>query len=82
MQEPFDLTIANQNYAIFPEGDDIYTVFKNGKEYIQIQKDTAAIWLKLDYKTEMPIFEEDEEVNAIGKMILAYTPNHDDELEH
>ena len=81
MQEPFDLTIANQNYAIFPEGDDTYTVFKNGTEYVQIVKDTAAIWLKLDYKTEMPIFEEDEEVNAIGKMILAYQANGGDDVE-
>ncbi|MBY0245955.1 MAG: hypothetical protein K2Q03_10900 [Sphingobacteriaceae bacterium] len=81
MQEPFDIEVGNQSYAVFPEGNDIYTIFKNGKEYIQIQKDTTQIWLKLDYKTEMPIFEEDEEVEAIGAQILAYTPEEEDEEE-
>ncbi len=58
--EPFDITVGTTHYAIFPEGNDTYTIFKGGKEYVQIQKDTSNIWLKLDYKTEMPIFEENE----------------------
>jgi len=70
--EPFDISVGKIDYAVFPEGDDTYTIFKDGKEYVQIQKDTASIWLKLDYKTEMPIFEENEEVNAIGQQIEAY----------
>lgn len=81
--EPFDITVGKIDYAVFPEGDDTYTIFKDGKEYVQIQKDTASIWLKLDYKTEMPIFEENEEVNAIGQQIEAYkeTPQEDDDEE-
>jgi len=70
--EPFDITVGKVDYAVFPEGEDTYTIFKDGKEYVQIQKDTASIWLRLDYKTEMPIFEENEEVNAIGQQIEAY----------
>jgi len=79
MQEPFDIVIGPINYSVFPEGNDSYTIFKDGKEYIQIQKDTSSIWLKMDYKTELPIFEEDEEVNAIGQAIEKYVPEEDDE---
>lgn len=81
--EPFDITVGKVDYAVFPEGEDTYTIFKDGKEYVQIQKDTASIWLRLDYKTEMPIFEENEEVNAIGQQIEAYkeTPQEDEEDE-
>ena len=81
MQEPFDVEVGPITYAVFPEGNDTYTIFKNGKEYIQILKDTSSIWLKLDYKTELPIFEEDEEVNAIGTAISNYTPEQEDEEE-
>lgn len=81
MQDPFDLDVAGVPYAAFPEGNDTYTIFKNGKEHLQIIKDTSAIWLKLDYKTELPIFEEDEEVIAIGKAIEKYAPDEgDDEI--
>lgn len=81
MQEPFDIEIGPVNYSVFPEGNDSYTIFKDGKEYIQIQKDTSSIWLKMDYKTELPIFEEDEEVNAIGQAIENYVPEPEDEEE-
>jgi hypothetical protein len=73
--EPFDIEVEETNYAVFPEGNDTYTIFKGGQEYIQIIKDTSTIWLKLDYKTELPIFEEDHEVNMIGQQIEAYIAN-------
>lgn len=82
--EPFDIEVGTVNYAVFPEGNDTYTIFKNGTEYIQVQKDTSTIWLKLDYKTDMPIFEENEEVNLIGQQIEAYKQlpqNEEDEEE-
>jgi hypothetical protein len=81
MQEPFDITIGEIDYAIFPEGNDTYVVFKDGKEYVQIQKDTESQWLKLDPETALPLFEEDEEINAIGREILAYVPEVEDEDE-
>jgi len=86
MQQPFDLEIGNINYAIFPEGNDVYVVFKEGKEYAQIQKDDAEQWIKFDKETALPLFEYDEEVNQIGKLISAYLLNpeqeeEDDELE-
>ncbi|MBC7744116.1 MAG: hypothetical protein H7096_03355 [Flavobacterium sp.] len=71
MLEPFDITVNGTIYSIFPEEDDIYTVFKEGIEFVKIQKDTER-WLKLDDLTELPRFEEDEEVNQIGSAINNY----------
>ena len=72
MNEPFDLEINGVTYSIFPEGEDIYAIFKEGVEYVKIQKDTEAHWLKLDPETEMPLFDNDDEVNAIGREIVSY----------
>ena len=71
MNEPFDLEIGGITYSVFPEGEDIYAIFKEGIEYVKIQKDTEAHWLKLDPETEMPLFDNDEEVNTIGRGIEA-----------
>jgi len=81
MQQPFDITIGTTDYAIFPEGNDTYVVFKDGKEYVEIQKDTDSQWLKLDPETALPLFEENDEINAIGREILAYVPEEEDEPE-
>ena len=70
MQEPFDITIGQQIYSVFPEEEEIYTIFKDGIEYVKIQKDDNDQWLKLDPETELPSFTEDEEVNQIGREIL------------
>lgn len=81
MQQPFDIEIGEINYAIFPEGNDTYVVYKDGKEYAQIQKDDASQWIKFDKETAIPIFEYDEEVNQVGKLIDAYEelPEEEDE---
>jgi hypothetical protein len=75
MIEPFDIEIGEIVYAIFPEEDEMYTIFKDGIEYVKIQKDTEGIWLKLDPETEMPMFGNDEEINNIGKGIVLYQEN-------
>jgi hypothetical protein len=79
MQEPFDIQIGDINYAVFPEGNDIYVIFKEGKEYTHIQKDTDLQWLKLDPETALPLFEVDEEINNIGREILAFQPEEEEE---
>jgi hypothetical protein len=83
--DPFDIEIGETVYAVFPEEDEIYTIFKEGVEYVKIQKDTEGIWLKLDADTDMPLFGADEEVNNIGKGIILYQENgggdEDDEEE-
>jgi len=72
MIEPFDIEMGEITYSFFPEGDDIYAIFKEGEEYIKIQKDTERHWLKLDPETEVPLFDNDDEVNLLGREIEAY----------
>jgi len=81
MQQPFDIEIGETNYAIFPEGNDTYVVYKEGKEYAHIQKDDASQWIKFDKETAIPIFEYDEEVNQIGQLIEAYKEDPEDDEE-
>ncbi len=72
MQEPFDIELEDVTYSVFPEEDGIYTIFKDGKEYMKIQKDEESQWLKLDDETELPLFREDAEVNFIGQQIAKH----------
>ncbi|MGY4383420.1 hypothetical protein ACVWYN_000439 [Pedobacter sp. UYP24] len=81
MQQPFDIQLGAIDYAVFPEGNDTYVIFKDGKEYVSIQKDTDLQWIKLDAETGMPIFETDEEVNSIGREILAHVPEAEEDEE-
>jgi len=70
MQEPFDIDLNGVTYSVFPEEEGMYTIFKEGTEYVKIQKDDEEHWLKLDPDTELPLFTEDEEVDQIGREIL------------
>lgn len=79
MQEPFDLRINGIDYAVFPENDGIYAIYKDGKEHVQIQKDTGSIWIKFDPQTEVPVFEIDPEVDALGAAIDAYLGEEEEE---
>lgn len=72
MQEPFDLELAGVIYSIFPEEEETFTIFKEGVEYMKIQKDTDEHWLKLDEETDLPLFTEDVEVNELGRAISAH----------
>ncbi len=72
MEEPFDIELGNVIYSVFPEEDGVYTIFKEGIEYMKIQKDEGEQWLKLDPETDLPMFGEDEEVRLIGREILLY----------
>ncbi len=69
MKEPFDIEIGEIVYSVFPDEEDTYTIFKEGKEYVQIIKDTGSTWLKLSPETGLPLFGMDEEVNLIGAEI-------------
>lgn len=68
-KEPFDIEINNIIYAVFPEEEDMFMIYKEGEEYLKIIKDTDTTWLKLDPETELPLFGLDEEVNTIGQRI-------------
>jgi hypothetical protein len=79
MQQPFDIIVAEIHYAVFPEPEDTFTIYKDGKEYLQIQKDDENQWLKLDDETALPLFEPNEEVNLIGRAISEYKEEEEDD---
>ncbi|MGJ1431850.1 hypothetical protein ACR79M_10670 [Sphingobacterium spiritivorum] len=72
-KEPFDIEIEDIVYSVFPEEEDTYVIFKEGKEYVQIIKDTDTTWLKLNPETGLPMFGMDEEINLIGQKIREET---------
>lgn len=57
-------------YEVIPEEDDVYTIFKDGIEHLQLIQHSSGKWLRLDYKTDEPIIEENHEVDLIGQIIL------------
>jgi hypothetical protein len=79
MQQPFDIIVADIHYAVFPEPEDTFTIYKDGKEYLQIQKDDENQWLKLDDETALPLFEPNEEVNLIGRAISEYKEEEEED---
>ena len=79
MQDPFDILVSGVVYSVFPEEDNVYTIFKAGVEFGKIEKDTEEHWLKLNPETELPLFDNDAEVNQIGQAITNYVPLDEDE---
>lgn len=81
MIDPFDIEIENIVYSVFPEEEGVYTIFKEGREYVKIQKDEESQWLKLHHETELPLFDEDAEVKRIGQEIEVYLASPDGAAE-
>lgn len=77
--QPFDLELNQISYAVFPEGNETYTIYKEGKEYLQIQKDEGEQWIKFDEETGTHVFDYDDEVNQLGKLIEYYKENPEEE---
>ncbi len=70
--EPFYFKLGTAIYEVIVEEDEVYTIFKNGMEYIQIMRNRNLKWLRIDYKTDLPIIEENEEVDSIGRVIVKF----------
>ncbi|HTM97766.1 MAG TPA: hypothetical protein VL088_03440 [Pedobacter sp.] len=68
----FYFKIGKVIYEAVREEDGVYTIFKDGDEYIQVMQYKSLKWLRIDYKTDLPIIEENEEVDSIGRVILRY----------
>ena len=71
-EESFYFKGAGSIYEVIPEEDGIYTIFKDGIEYIQLMRQKNLKWLRVDYKTDLPILEENEEVDSIGRVITKF----------
>jgi hypothetical protein len=71
-EESFYFKGGGSIYEVIPEEDGIYTIFKDSIEYIQVMKYKNSKWLRIDYKTDLPIIEENEEVDSIGRVIVKF----------
>ncbi|MES2268526.1 MAG: hypothetical protein V4520_17305 [Bacteroidota bacterium] len=79
LKEPFDILVSGVVYSVFPEEDNVYTIFKAGTEFGKIEKDTDNVWLLLDPETDTPLFDNNAEVDAIGQAITNYVPEDDED---
>ena len=71
MEDSFWIKVNGTVYEIIPE-DNTYTIFKGAIEYTQILKNKNNKWMRIDYKTDLPIVEENKEVEDIGRLIDRY----------
>jgi len=69
MLEPFYAKLNGIIYEIIPEEGQTYTIFKWGDEYMQILRNKNKKWMRIDYKTDLPILEVNDEVEDLGMAI-------------
>jgi hypothetical protein len=67
--DSFYIKVNGIVYEIVPEEGNTFTIFKNDSEYTQILRNKNKKWMRIDYKTDEPILEENKEVEDIGRLI-------------
>lgn len=68
--DSFYIKVNGIVYEIVPEEGNTFTIFKNGSEYTQILRNKNKKWMRIDYKTDLPIIEENDEVEDVGEAIV------------
>ncbi|TDG34777.1 hypothetical protein EZJ43_16885 [Pedobacter changchengzhani] len=69
MLDPFYMKVNGTIYEVVPEEGDTFTIFKGATEYCQVLRNSNKKWMRIDYKTDLPILEENKEVEDIGRLI-------------
>ncbi|TKC12715.1 hypothetical protein FA048_03595 [Pedobacter polaris] len=69
MEDSFFIKVNGIVYEIVPEEGNTFTIFKNDSEYTQVLRNKNKKWMRIDYKTDEPILEENKEVEDIGRLI-------------
>lgn len=72
MDESFFIKVNGIVYEIIPEEEGTFTIFKFDAEYMQILRNRNKKWMRIDYKTDEPILEENKEVEDVGRLIDRY----------
>ena len=72
MDESFFIKVNGIVYEIIPEEEGTFTIFKFDAEYMQILRNRNKKWMRIDYKTDEPILEENKEVEDVGRLIDKY----------
>ena len=68
MEDSFYIKVNGIIYEIIDE-EGTYTIFKMGSEYMQMLRNKNDKWMRIDYKTDLPIVEENDEVEDVGAAI-------------
>lgn len=72
MEESFHFKLRGLVYEVVAEEDNTFTIFKMGKEYLLLTKVNNKKWCRIDYKTDQPVIEQNDEVEDIGGVIDRY----------
>lgn len=72
MDESFFIKVNGIIYEIIPEEEGTFTIFKDDAEYMQMLRNKNKKWMRIDYKTDEPILEENKEVEDVGRLIDRY----------
>ena len=72
MDEAFFIKVNGIIYEVIPEEEGTFTIFKFDAEYMQILRNRNKKWMRIDYKTDEPILEENKEVEDVGRLIDRY----------
>jgi hypothetical protein len=71
-EDSFYIKVNGILYEVVPEEGNTYTIFKFEAEYMQILRNKNKKWMRIDYKTDEPILEENKEVEDVGRLIDRY----------
>ncbi|WAC42092.1 hypothetical protein [Pedobacter sp. SL55] len=69
MEDSFHFKLRGEIYEVVAEEDNTFTIFKMGEEYLLITKLRGKKWVRIDYKTDEPVIEENDEVEDLGSII-------------
>lgn len=72
MEDSFQFKLRGAIYEVVAEEDNTFTIFKMAEEYLLITKLNGKKWVRIDYKTDEPVIEENDEVEDIGNIIERY----------
>lgn len=72
MDESFFIKVNGIIYEVIPEEEGTFTIFKDDAEYMQMLRNKNKKWMRIDYKTDEPILEENKEVEDVGRLIDRY----------
>ncbi len=72
MEEGLHFKLRGAIYEVVAEEDHTFTIFKMAEEYLLITKLNGKKWVRIDYKTDEPVIEDNDEVEDIGNIIDRY----------
>lgn len=74
MEDSFQFKLRGSIYEVVAEEDNTFTIFKMAEEHLLITKLNGKKWVRIDYKTDEPVIENNDEVEDIGRIIDKFFP--------